>query len=153
VVDDPLLVAAILLPVVATVHVLEEYLGGFIEKMAKTVSGISAAQFWIINAIFLAYCMFAASTYRRRPLWLLSALALVGINALIHTAGTIVAFDYNPGVVSALTLYIPLAAWTFRAALKNGRVTRAEVKRAGLIGAGLMLVPAIFQGVRLLLHL
>jgi len=144
-------VAAMVLPLVATVHVFEEYFGGFVEKMARSVMGVSAAQFWIINATFLAYCLLAGVLYRRRPLLLLSALALVAINAVIHTVCTVVMFDYNPGVASALTLYVPLAVCAFRAALRNGEATRADLKRAGLIGAGLMLVPPISQGVRLLL--
>ena len=145
--------ASVLLPIAAFLHVLEEWFGGFVETMARIVQGVTAAQFWIVNAVFLAYCMLAAATYRRRPLLLLAAVALVGINALIHTAAAIVFWGYSPGVFSALTLYVPLTVWTFGSVLKRGQATAVDTRRAVLLGAGLMVVPLVVQSIRLLLGL
>jgi hypothetical protein len=109
--------------------------------------------FWLVNTVFVALCLVAAVLYRTRPVLALSAIALVGVNALIHLAATIVLRAYSPGLVSALVLYVPLTIWTFRAALAQREVTPDQARHAALLGLGFMTVPFIFQGVRLMIVL
>ena len=139
------------LPFAAVLHVLEEWEGGFLLQMRQFVPGVTPMHFWLVNAGFVALCLVAAVLYRTCPVLALSAIALVGVNALIHLAATIVLHAYSPGLVSALALYVPLTIWTFRAALARREVTPHQARHAALLGFGFMAVPLIFQGVRLML--
>lgn len=145
--------AFVILPVAAVIHVVEEWRAGFVAQVGRFVPGVSMAHFWLINAAFVTFCVVASIAHRNRPVVALSAMALIGVNALIHLAGALLARGYSPGVVSAGVLYVPLTAWTFRTALAEGHVTRAQALRAVGLGAVLMTVPFVFQALRLLLRL
>jgi hypothetical protein len=141
------------MPIIASIHILEEWFGGFLSQMEKIIKGVTATQFWMVNAAFLAFCIVAGLMHRRRPVLLLSAVALIGVNTLIHTAASVVLGTYSPGLISALALYLPLTVWTFRSALIKEEVTGSQAMRAVLLGVGLMTAPMIFQGIRILFGL
>ena len=142
-----------LLPVAAALHVLEEWRGGFIAQINQVLSGVTAAQFWVINAAFLGLCIVAAAVHRSHPVFALSAIALVGINALVHLVTTLVLGTYSPGLISALLVYVPLTIWTYKMALATKVITRSQACRAALLGLGILLVPLLVQGLRIALQL
>lgn len=54
---------------------------------------------------------------RRWPAIALSFFAVVFVNALAHVGASIVSGGYNPGVLTAVFLFLPLSLWTFSLAL------------------------------------
>jgi len=150
--NSRLRVAFFILPLAAVVHVIEEWLGGFVAQMSRLVPGVTLTHFWVINAVFIAFCGAASITCRSHPVLALSAMALIGVNAFIHLAGALLLQGYSPGLLSAWLLYVPLASWTFRTALAEGQVSRAQALHAAGLGVAFMTVPLLFQGLRLLLQ-
>jgi hypothetical protein len=64
---------------------------------------------WGVMAVSVALSAFV------RPGLALIAVYLVLVNALAHIGAWIVLRRYNPGLVTAITLFIPVAVWGFRA--------------------------------------
>jgi len=78
--------------------------------------GLSHASVWIINVIFVWFALlavfFAASA---NPGWGVVAAYLMAINALVHMVAAVRTRQYNPGLVTAIVLFLPLSAWIFAA--------------------------------------
>lgn len=111
-----------LFPLTYLVHIAEEFWGGvgFYRWIARVVGAeLSAQTFLNLNAIFwvVMLVMVASAVWTRAADWLIVALgAIVLINGLVHTIGSVITQSYSPGVVSGLCLWLPLGAWTLQRA-------------------------------------
>ena len=130
------------LVVCATAHVCEEYFGGFVAYIDYFFPGVTAAHFIVFNALFLLY-MFAL--FLKNNVLIVSIPILLLINAAIHMSGLIVFHKYNPGVVTAAMLYVPVSL-VFLRTLKPPRFV---IKKSLLVAAAVMSVPLLFQLIRL----
>ena len=107
----------LLAPVIFLIHVLEEA-PHFVNWFNTLVQPhISQGNFLGVNAFcFLVTLGLAAvaSTYRSVGT-LLAAVAWLGLlmfaNALFHIVATLVHARYSPGVITAVTLYLPYFSW------------------------------------------
>jgi hypothetical protein len=135
-----------LFPLAYGLHIAEEYWFHFPAYVAN-MSGryISNPQFLIINGVFWLLMVATIVLVLARPaqVWLVVTLAAVlGINAVLHTVGSILSFTYSPGTVTAAFLYVPLVAYALRQVLPH--VNRTVAVRAAALGA------AVHAGVVLL---
>jgi hypothetical protein len=133
-------------PLAYGLHVAEEYAFHFPAYVAN-FSGryMSNPQFLVINAVFWLLMVATVVLVLARPsqAWLIVTLAaILGINAALHIAGSIVTFTYSPGTVTAAFLYIPLVVFALRQVLPY--VSRSVAVRAAVLAA------AIHAGVMLL---
>jgi hypothetical protein len=65
----------------------------------------------------------AALAGRRRPLLALSAFGIPFVNALAHIADAIRHTTYNPGLVTAVVLLLPVSAWALQTGVRSGLIT------------------------------
>jgi len=61
----------------------------------------------------------AALLGRRRPAIALSYFSVPAVNALAHIGPALAAGEYNPGLLTAVLLFVPLSLWAFRIALRR----------------------------------
>ena len=84
--------------------------------MGKDRRGLTPRDVWVINVIFvwffLVVVFYLASA---NPGWGVLAGYLLAINAFVHTAWALKFRAYNPGLWTALALFIPCATWIFLA--------------------------------------
>jgi hypothetical protein len=62
----------------------------------------------------------AAVFGRRKPLVALSAYGIPLVNAIMHVAGALKAHGYNPGLLTAVLLFLPAGLWALRVGLRAG---------------------------------
>ncbi len=79
----------------------------------------------------------AALLGRRRPVLALAYVGVPAVNAMTHIGGFLVSGAYNPGLLTAILLFLPLSIWTFRVALGRPGLGRRAVV-ATLAGGGLL---------------
>ena len=126
-------------PLAYGLHIAEEYAFHFPAYVAN-LSGrhISNPQFLVINAVFWLLMVATVVLVLVRPsqTWLIVTLAAVlGINAALHIAGSIVTFTYSPGTVTAALLYVPLVVFSLRRILPY--LSHRVAVRAAALGAAI----------------
>lgn len=77
---------------------------------------------------------------RRRPLVALSAFAVPAVNAMAHIAPGILRGRYNPGLGTAILLFVPVSIWAIRIAMTRYGIDRRGVAVVAGSGVGLHLV-------------
>jgi hypothetical protein len=79
----------------------------------------------------------------RWPALALSYFSVPAVNAAAHLGPAVASGSYNPGLVTAILLFLPLSLWTFRVALRRpelgARAVAATILGGILIHAVLML--------------
>lgn len=146
---------------VILLHVTEEYgcsvtgeAYGFPSKMQAILSGavghsvaLPEAMFPVVNMTvgYLAIPTVAILA-KRRPFVLTSTMGLFGINAITHIGPGIALGEVNPGMLTGIVLFLPMAIWYFYAffatgsmkvrwgwfIIVNGAITM------GILGAGIL---------------
>lgn len=117
------------LPIVALLHIFEEYVypGRFpeaIKKLIPRADHLFTKSFHIIvNTLFLLLCLVGVCIGKSNLIFSLSVFGLVFINALLHIRGAIVNKRYYPGLISSILLYIPLAVFAFYFFLSSRQLT------------------------------
>lgn len=139
-----------LFPLTYLVHIAEEFWGGagFYRWIGRVAGAeLSAQTFLNLNAIFwvVMVVLVAIAFWTRAADWLIAALgAVVLINGVAHTIGSIITQSYSPGLVSGVCLWIPLGVWTLRRAWQFGQRATVRVGIAiGLLLHGLVSFTAI----------
>jgi hypothetical protein len=124
--------AAVLLPVAYLLHFVEEWIGDLPVWSGNVFANeIPFDRFVAINVVAFPIFIIGTIASLRSPrmAWFAVALAAVfGLNAILHTLGTIMTFDYSPGTITGLALYIPLSTIVLRSAavsLPHDEFTRA----------------------------
>lgn len=130
--DRPLLLVYLLLPVYM-LHQLEEHYGdrfrtfvnahlagGRDALTTEAVVVINVPLVWGVDlaAIYLAYFVDLGLG--------LIAVYLTLVNAIVHIAGGIVLRAYNPGLVTAVVLFLPFGIWALVAVAERPGVTTIE---------------------------
>lgn len=124
-------------PVTYALHVAEEYWGG--ESFPRWISRLAQVQFTApafvrLNAVAMGAMLVAVWCLHRgrcRPLAATLG-AIVLINGLAHTIGSLVTWSYSPGLVTGLFLWVPLGVAALRRA--HGELGRGWLWSG--IGAG-----------------
>jgi hypothetical protein len=150
---------AFLAVAVYMVHNVEEYgiaadgvLHAFPDALCTTLGqpaypgcGIPPTFFLFVNLplIWIAGPV-AALLSRRMPLVGLTLWGVTGVNAVVHVAPAIALREYDPGLVTAVVLFIPLTAMAFTAAAgRRGPYRRRAM--VVLLGSG-VLMHAVLAG-------
>ena len=134
-----------LIVLVAIIHIVEEYLFGFIEIINKFISGITIIHFIVINLLFVSLCITGAIIYSHYQVFGLSVVFLIMINAFIHIMSSLIMKKYTPGTASAVILYIPLAFLIIYRALKIEGINQHTLFLSASLGFGWMTFPLLFQ--------
>jgi hypothetical protein len=136
----------------AKVHVTEEYLwpGGFLDAMRRTaprvVFAVNPTMAVVINAMFIAGTIAAASVGARAPVFALSAAALIAVNGCAHVVGTLHGRRYVPGAVTGLLISQPAAVLAYLEFAHAGLLSPSVVLVSLALGAGYHLIPPGYFG-------
>jgi hypothetical protein len=71
---------------------------------------VNVAAVWLLGPA-------AALLGRRWPLIALSFFAIPSVNLVAHVASAVAQHAYNPGVFTAIVLFLPLSLWAFYVAM------------------------------------
>ncbi|MGI8486705.1 MAG: HXXEE domain-containing protein [Thermomicrobiales bacterium] len=132
------------LTIATGIHVMEEHGMGWQGWAVKTMGlriGVHPtwSDFWATNLALIVVAIACASVAWRAPWFALSFPALCVINAVFfHVLPTVAARRPNPGVFSAVLLYIPISIWIYAEAERDGMLSAGTVLVSTLVGAGLM---------------
>jgi hypothetical protein len=85
-------------------------------------------------SVVWAATVFSALGGRRRPRLAAAIYGVPIVNGVTHVAPAILQQRYNPGVVTALVLFLPLGVWAMRTFLADPSVGRNGAFRAMLAG-------------------
>lgn len=129
-----------ILTTAAALHVVEERGLGWQGWAAKTLGpkiGVvpSWTDFWATNALLIVFGISASAVGWRAPAFALAFPALGLINAVFfHLLPTLQARRPNPGIFTAMLLYLPIGIWAYLAAGSDGTLDLATVLLSLLIG-------------------
>lgn len=150
--------AVLLAPLIFVCHFLEE-LPTFVEWFnAHVARGITSGLFLRVNisALVITLIVVGIEWLSRSAFSLTLMIAWLGFlmlaNAFVHIAGGLADWQYVPGLVTAVFLYIPYYLWLFVKALKSERVSPAVLSVAAVLGSIPMLIHGyliVFRGSRL----
>lgn len=125
---EPIL--AWLFPLTYLIHVAEEYLAGVaLATSPSKIRGanLTPAQFLTINGVgvlLMIAGMFISRRLKFRS-WLIVCLGMVVlVNGLFHVAAGLRIAEYNPGLISGLSIWIPLGIITLICLKKRVRPGR-----------------------------
>lgn len=96
-------------------HQLEEHYHDRFRRYANRLlgDGIGRGAIFAVNllAVWLLILLAFYLAYYVNPAWGLVAVYLTGVNALTHVAVALRRREYNPGLLTALLLFVPLSVW------------------------------------------
>ena len=140
----------------AGLHIAEEFVypGGFAAWYRRYKSGtarsITTRFLVIINVLLLVAC-YDIGALGPQPIgvaaWL-TMMALLAANGMWHLRAAVTTRSYSPGVVTGLSLYVPLAAYGYFRFLRDGQASFSTAAAALLIGASYQLWSNAFHGRR-----
>ena len=83
--------------------------------IGKDRRGLGPRDIWIINIVFVWFFLLAVFYLSAaNPAWGVVAAYLLAINAFVHIVWAIRFRTYNPGLWTAVSLFVPCAIWIFR---------------------------------------
>jgi len=129
-----------LFPITYVIHVTEEYWAGegFLHWLTRVARvAIPATEFAVLMAIGLVAMMAGVWLVPKRfqPQLALVLASFAAINTLVHVAGTLLTGSYSPGLISALTLWVPLAAVAIGRSCPD--VSGRQAFAAAMLGMGM----------------
>lgn len=134
---------------VSIIHVIEEYMGGFVDQMKQFVPGTDLSQFVSINMTFIVLCFIAVIVGSSNLVYSLSIAALLFINVLFHVGGSIRLRGYNARLVTAVVLYLPVSIYAYYYFWNSGSLTPFEFILSILLGAFWMVIVFIHQFIQI----
>ena len=85
------------------------------EMMGKDRRGLGPRDIWIINVVFVWFFLLAVFYLSSsNPAWGVLAAYLLAINGFVHIVWAIKFRTYNPGLWTAVFLFVPCSIWIFR---------------------------------------
>ena len=133
--------------IAAGLHVLEEYAEGWVywanEELGPRFGiHVTEAEFFITNALLVFSALAAAAIGWWAPAVSLAVPALFIINAVFfHMLPTARGGKLTPGTLSAVFIYLPVAAWMYAAAADDDVLSFGTVVLSFILGAVLMAYP------------
>jgi len=114
----PALIAVFLMLPAYMIHQVEEHAGDrfrrFVNKhIARVPNALTTPAVVVVN-VPLVWGVDLVALYLARFVavgWGLIAVYLILVNAVLHVAGAVILRAYNPGLVTALVLFLPLGGW------------------------------------------
>ena len=77
-------------------------------------AGLSKAEIWVINIVLVWFLLLGVFYLEHAsPGWAMIAAYLLAANALFHIIPALIRRAYNPGLLTAILLFLPLATWLF----------------------------------------
>lgn len=139
----PALVAVYLLLPAYMIHQVEEHAGDRFRRFINTrVAGVPNAlttRAVVVVNVPLVWGVDLVAIYLARfvsPGWGLIAVYLTLVNAVVHVVGAVALRGYNPGLVTAAVLFLPLGVWALIAVAASPGVSLA----AHVVGLGFALL-------------
>jgi hypothetical protein len=117
----------------SAMHVVEEHgLGwqGWAAKVLAPRVGVTPTwtDFWAVNALLVVFGVSAAVVGWRAPAFALAFPALCLVNAVFfHILPSVMADRPNPGLFTAVLLYLPIGIWAYAAASSDGVLSAGTV--------------------------
>jgi hypothetical protein len=135
-------------------HMVEEFLFGFVEWADRYFGSFDWTQNIIGNTMFFAFMVAACRLYRKDPdkhLWAGMSLAMwILTNFCIHGAATVLGGEYSPGVVTATAVYLPAGVYFLARWGRRGVLTWRNMLLSFAVGGlAFMLVPSLIRAVYL----
>ncbi|MPZ32868.1 MAG: HXXEE domain-containing protein [Rhodospirillales bacterium] len=96
----------------------------------SVITAVNVAAVWLLGPA-------AALLGRRWPLIALSFFSVPSVNLVAHVASAVAEGAYNPGVFTAIVLFLPLSLWAFYVALAHYRLGWRAV--IATVAAGIVL--------------
>lgn len=82
--------------------------------MGADAKGLTAGNVWVINVIFVWFLLLGVFYLASlNSAWGVMAAYLLAINGALHVVWAVMFRKYNPGLVTSILLFIPLAVWIF----------------------------------------
>jgi len=128
-------------------HVMEEYTEGWLVWANEQVGprfGITFTQadFFFAAFLLIFYALAGAAIGWWAPAVSLAIPALFVVNAVfLHMLPSLQSDRLTPGTLSAVFIYLPVAAWMFWAAAEDGVLTFGTIVLAFILGTALMYYP------------
>ena len=128
----------------SALHVVEEHALGWRrwanEEFGKRLGiHLTWSDFWATNALLIVFGIACASVGWKAAGFSLALPALALINAaLFHILPSVRAGAPNPGLFSAVALYVPIGIWAYVAAASDDRLSFGTFVLSVVLGAGLM---------------
>ena len=125
----------------SALHVVEEHALGWQGWANRTLGrrfGIAPTwtDFWATNGLLIVFGVSAAAVGWRAPAFALAFPALCLINALFfHIVPSLTADRPNPGLFTAVLLYVPIGIWAYAAAGADGVLDAGTLLLSILLGA------------------
>ncbi len=125
----------------SALHVVEEHSLGWQGWAARFLAPrIGTAptwtDFWAVNALLIVFGVSAAMVGWRAPAFALAFPALCLINAIFfHALPSVMEDRPNPGVFTAVLLYLPIGIWAYAAASSDGVLSAGTLILSAVLGA------------------
>ena len=129
------------------VHMLEETMYGWHEWVRKVLKlPAEWNEFYMVNAVVIVLGASCAMVGWRNPAFALSFPAFMVVNAILfHIAPVLVTRVFSPGVITAVTLFLPVTAWIYYEAYFDGVLSISSLAISSVSGALLMFFPIVLQ--------
>lgn len=133
--------------IAAGLHVFEEYAEGWVRWVNEDMGArfgihVTETEFFLISALLVFSALAAAAIGWWAPALSLAIPALFIINAVFfHMLPTARGGRLTPGTLSAVFIYLPVAAWMYAAAADDDVLSFGTVVLSFILGAVLMAYP------------
>jgi hypothetical protein len=131
-------------------HILEEYELNWRDWARSTLKlPVNWDSFYVVNALVLTLGACCAMVGWRRPEFALAFPAVMLVNGTIfHVLPTVRTRVFSPGLVTALVLFYPVAAWSYWGAWEDGALSAAGAIVSLVLGAALMACPVVLLKIK-----
>lgn len=134
--------------IACALHVLEEavldWVGWAGRLMQRFGLAVTWGDFYVVNAVMIVGGIAGAMIGWRSPHISLMLPALTAINAIFfHIGATVALRRYAPGTITAVVVYLPVAAWAYYGAAADGVLTGQVIVISISGGAALMAFPVL----------
>ena len=129
------------------VHMIEETVydwHGWVRRVLKLQAVWN--EFYVVIAFVIVLGISCAMVGWRQPAVALIFPAFMLVNAILfHIAPVLATRIFSPGVITAVTLFLPIGGWAYYGAWRDGVLSTGTVIISGVIGFLLMMFPIVLQ--------
>jgi uncharacterized protein with HXXEE motif len=131
-------------------HILEEYELNWYDWARNVLKlPVSMTSFYIVNSLVIVLGVCCAAVGWQLPVFALSFPAVMAVNATVfHVVPVIRTRIFSPGVVTAVAMFYPVAAWSYYSAWEDGVLTVGTVIGSAVAGIVMMAYPIVLLKIR-----